>query len=57
MKDAYKKYTEGINVKCSNPQTNAKLHSNRAAVNLKISNIFTKSENYGKVIEDCKAAL
>lgn len=37
MKEAFKKYTEGIRVNCPNPETNAKLHSNRAMINLKLS--------------------
>ena len=37
-------------MKCSNKETNAKLHANRAAINLKF-------KNYGKVIDDCKKAL
>jgi hypothetical protein len=43
MSEAYKKYTEAINLKCSSKEINAKLHSNRAAINLKY-------KNYGKVI-------
>lgn len=43
MKDAYTKYTEAINIKCPSSQTNAKLHANRAALNLKL-------KNYGKVV-------
>lgn len=35
---------------CNNPQLNAKLHANRAAINLKY-------KNYGKVIEDCRTAI
>ena len=50
LKDAYKKYTEGIQLNCSNKKTKAKLHCNRASINLKF-------KNYGKVIEDCKKAL
>ena len=38
MKEAYRKYTEGINLKCTNAATNAKLHTNRAMINLKLSN-------------------
>lgn len=50
MKDAYEKYTEAIKKKCNNNELNAKLHANRAAINLKY-------KNYGKVIEDCKIAI
>lgn len=50
LKDAYEKYTQAIKLKCENPQLNAKLHANRAAINLKF-------RNYGKVIEDCKIAI
>lgn len=50
MKDAYKKYTEAIHLKCPSPATNAKLHANRAQLNLKL-------KNYGKVIQDCKVCL
>lgn len=50
MKDAYEKYTKGINLHCPNPAINTKLHCNRAAINLKL-------KNYGKAIEDCKRCL
>lgn len=50
MKEAYAKYTEGIKVKCSDNAINAKLHCNRAAINLKL-------RNFAKVIEDCKMCL
>ena len=50
MKEAYSKYTEGIHVGCDSPAINAKLHCNRAAINLKL-------KNYGKVIEDCKKCI
>ena len=50
MKQAYKRYTEGIKLQCKNNKTNAKLHCNRAAINFKL-------KNYGKVIEDCKMSL
>ncbi len=50
MKTAYGKYTEGINQKSKDAKINAKLHCNRAAINMKL-------KNYGKVIEDCKSAL
>jgi tetratricopeptide (TPR) repeat protein len=50
MKDAYQKYTQAIKIKCSSEELNAKLHANRAAINLKY-------KNYGKVVEDCKIAL
>ena len=50
MKQAYAKYTEGIKIKCPSKAINAKLHCNRAAINLKI-------KNYGKVVEDCKKCL
>ena len=43
MKEAYKKYTEAIKLKCDSAATNAKLHANRAALNLKL-------KNYGKVV-------
>jgi hypothetical protein len=50
LRHAYEKYTDAINVKCSNPKINAKIHSNRAQINLKL-------KNYGKVIIDCKISL
>lgn len=50
MKEAYKKYTEAINLKCSNPSINAKLHANRAQINLKL-------KNYGKVLTDCRLCI
>ena len=50
MKEAYKKYTEAIKIKCDSATTNAKLHANRAALNLKL-------KNYGKVVQDCKTCL
>ena len=43
MKDAYKKYTEAINLNPKTPELKAKLHCNRAVINLKF-------HNYGKVI-------
>jgi len=43
MKDAYAKYTEAINLNPKTPELKAKLHCNRAAINLKF-------HNYGKVI-------
>lgn len=50
MKEAYQKYTEAIHIKCPDPAINAKLHANRAQLNLKL-------KNYGKVIIDCKMCL
>jgi tetratricopeptide (TPR) repeat protein len=50
MKDAYKKYTEAIHLDPKNPELKAKLHCNRASINLKY-------KNYGKVIEDCKISI
>lgn len=50
MKEAYQKYTQAIKLKCSSPAVNAKLHANRAQLNLKL-------RNYGKVINDCKSCL
>lgn len=50
MKEAYHKYTDAINIKCPDPVINAKLHANRAQLNLKL-------KNYGKVINDCKECL
>jgi len=43
MKEAYKKYTEAISLNPKTPALKAKLHTNRAAINLKY-------KNYGKVI-------
>ena len=37
MKEAYKKYTEGINLKCTDNDINAKLRTNRALLNMKLS--------------------
>ncbi len=50
MKEAYHKYSEAISIKCPSPAINAKLHANRAQLNLKL-------RNYGKVINDCKLCL
>ena len=50
MKDAYGKYTQAINLKPKDVNLLAKLHCNRAMINLKY-------KNYGKVIEDCKTAI
>ena len=50
MNDAYKKYTEAINLKPKNPALLAKLHCNRAMINLRY-------KNFGKVIDDCKKSL
>lgn len=50
MKDAYAKYTTAINLKCKNKELNAKLHCNRASINMKV-------KNFGKVIDDCKISL
>lgn len=50
MKDAYKKYSEALNLKPTNKILLSKIHSNRAMINLKY-------KNYGKVIEDCKLSV
>lgn len=50
MKEAYAKYSEAINLKCPSASTNAKLHANRAQMNLQL-------KNYGKVIQDCRVCL
>ena len=50
MKDAYDKYSEAILVRCPSKAINAKLHCNRAAINMKL-------KNYGKVISDCITCL
>ena len=50
MKEAYAKYTEAIHLKCPTASTNAKLHANRAQLNLTL-------KNYGKVIQDCRVCL
>ena len=50
MRDAYTKYTEAINLKPNYPTLLAKLHCNRAMINLKY-------KNFGKVVEDCKQSL
>lgn len=50
MKQAYQKYSEAIKLKCPSPAINAKLHANRAQLNLKL-------KNYGKVVNDCKLCL
>jgi hypothetical protein len=43
MKEAYSRYTEAINLKPKNPTLLAKLHANRAMINLRY-------KNFGKVI-------
>lgn len=50
MRDAYNKYTEAISLKPNDPALMAKLHCNRAMINLRY-------KNFGKVIEDCKQSL
>ena len=50
VKDAYTKYTQAINLKPKDPALLAKLHCNRAMINLKF-------KNFGKVIDDCKLSL
>lgn len=50
MKLAYEKYTEAINLEPNVPGLLAKLHCNRALINL-------KNKNYGKVIIDCRICL
>ena len=50
LKDAYKKYTEALELKVQDKKLRAKLHCNRASINLKF-------KNYGKVIKDCQDAL
>lgn len=50
MKEAYERYTQAIKIQCPSPAINAKLHANRAQLNLKL-------KNYGKVIDDCKKCL
>eukprot|EP01016_Furgasonia_blochmanni_P050748 TRINITY_DN7892_c0_g1_i9.p1 TRINITY_DN7892_c0_g1~~TRINITY_DN7892_c0_g1_i9.p1 ORF type:complete len:308 (-),score=50.01 TRINITY_DN7892_c0_g1_i9:16-939(-) len=49
-REAIKTYTEGIDCKCSDDDTNSKLYANRALANFKL-------RNFGKVVEDCKEAI
>lgn len=66
IREAMKSYEEGININCKDNETNTKLLSNRTLINLKLSpNIQFLldtyrsfcTENYGKVIADCKKII
>jgi len=48
--EALKAYDEGIEQNCNDDELNAKLHCNRALVNIKL-------RNYRSVIEDCDIAI